>query len=138
MLADEADTPSAPTASKDRVDPQTPNPFASSISRDALLAYTYHLYHSQNRQVPGMTPIPLNCTPPIITNVEQVCRLHILPLLVILRSLHPQDTAILLLMACTYHASGDFDSSLTLSREILRLEPNSVSLPPVLFSNVCD
>ncbi|PSS37737.1 hypothetical protein PHLCEN_2v430 [Hermanssonia centrifuga] len=119
---DEADISST---SDDRVDPQAPNPFASSISRDALLAYTYHLYHSQNSQVPGMTPIPLNCTPPIIDNVEQVCKLQILPLLVILRSLHPQDTSILLLMACTYHALRDFDSSLTLSQEILRLEPNS-------------
>ena len=103
-----------------------PNPFASSLSRDALLAYAYHLYSSPGRSFPGLTSVPLVDSLAVHTSPEQVYRLRLLPLLTTLRSLHPNDLAILLLLSCTYHALGEYDTCLRISQDILRISPDYV------------
>jgi protein O-GlcNAc transferase len=107
--------------------PSTPNPFASTLSRDALLAYAYHLYHSTQPRHTGLTPAPLVDTLPLLTSPEQIYRLRLLPVLAILRSLRPNDLSILLLLACTYHSLGDYDSCLSISQDMLRINPDCVS-----------
>lgn len=103
------------------------NPFASSLNRDALLAYAYHLYDRPNNSHTGLTFVPLDIPPPAHTHPDDVYKLRLLPLLLTLRSLHPQDLSVLLLMACTYHALGDYDASLRISQEILTIDSNFVS-----------
>jgi protein O-GlcNAc transferase len=112
---------------------QAPNPFASSLSRDALLAYAYHLYGSGHRPYLGLTAVPLVNTIPSPTSPEQIYKLRLLPLLTTLRSLHPRDLPILLLLACTYHSLGDYDSSLSINQEILRINAASVKFLSSLF-----
>lgn len=108
---------------------QVPVPFSGSLSRDALLAYAYHLYHSVQRPNLGLTVVLLSSATPAPTSPEQIYRLRLLPLLATLRSLHPGDIRILLLLACTYHSLGDYDSSLSISQEMLRIDPASVKWP---------
>ena len=104
----------------------TPNPFASSLSRDALLAYAYHLYSSPGQNFPGLTSIPLADALAVHTSPEQVYRLRLLPILTTLRPLHPNDLAILLLLSCTYHALGDYNACLKISQDMLRINPDYV------------
>ena len=103
------------------------NPFASSLSRDALLAYAYHLYHTFQHSQDGLTAIPLVNTLAFLASPEQTYRLRLLPLLATLRSLHPKDLPVLLLLACTYHALGDYTSSISISQEMLSIDPDCVN-----------
>ena len=105
-----------------------PNPFASSLSRDALMAYAYHLYNSPSEPLAGLTATPLINTLAMFTHgpPEEVYRLRLLPLLMTLRSLHPNDLPILLLLSCTHYALGEYDSCLRISQDMLRIDPDYV------------
>lgn len=104
------------------------NPITSTLSRDSLLAYAYHLYYSTSHSLTaGLTAMPLSHLSSDLTSSQDIYRIRLLPLLVSLRSLHPRDIPILLLLACTHHTLGDYDSSLTVSREILDIDPTFVS-----------
>jgi protein O-GlcNAc transferase len=59
-------------------------------------------------------------------STEDVYRSRLLPLLSNLRALHPRHLPTLLLLACVYHAVGEFDTSLALNEEILSIDPNYV------------
>lgn len=107
--------------------PTESTPFGNSLSRDALLGYAYHLYDSPGRTPTGITLIPQGLSRPQYTSQEQIYRIQLLPLLTTLRSLHPQDLAVMLLLSCTYYALSDFDASVAVSLEMLRIDPNSVS-----------
>ncbi|KAI0348056.1 TPR-like protein [Trametopsis cervina] len=102
------------------------NPFANRLNRDALLAYAYHLYDRPNVSHAGLTPMPLTDPLPVLTQPEDVYRLRLLPLLNTLRSLQPKDIAVLLLLACTFHALGDYESSLRVSEDMLAIDPDFV------------
>lgn len=105
-----------------------PNPFASNASRDALLRYAYHLYNSPNRPIAGLTAMPLVDTLPTLTHgaQDEVYRLCLLPLLASLRILRADDLPVLLLLSCTYHALGEFESCLQISQEMLNINPHYV------------
>lgn len=75
-----------------------------------------------------MTSTPLINPLSIPTAPEDVYRLQLLPLLMTLRSIYPQDLAVLMLMACAYYALADFEASLAVSLEMLTIDPNSVGL----------
>lgn len=104
------------------------------LSRESLLAYAYHLYDSSGQRPSGMTAVPLANPGPIATSPEQTYQRQLLPLLSTLRSLHPHDPAVLLLLGCTHYALGDFNTSLSLNLEILRTDSNSVRAPPLVIS----
>lgn len=106
-----------------------PKPSASSLDRNALLAYAYHLYDRPGSDHTGLTAAPLDKPIPTLTQSHDVYKSQLLPLLVTLRVVHPQDVPVLLLLACTYHALGDYDASLRISQEILTVDPNIVSAP---------
>ncbi|OCH96162.1 TPR-like protein [Obba rivulosa] len=100
--------------------------FARSADRDTILAYAYHLYESVDRRPAGLTPMPLSSPSQEPATVETIYRLRLVPLLFTLRSIYPSDLSILLLLACTYHALGEFESSLAVSHEILSLDATYV------------
>ncbi|KAI0078879.1 TPR-like protein [Panus rudis PR-1116 ss-1] len=101
-----------------------PNPFASSLNRDALLSYAYHLYDSRKDASHGLTHQPLFEPLPIPQTPAELYKARLLPLLITLKSLHPTYIPILLLLACTYHALGNFEESLHVNYEILKLHPH--------------
>jgi protein O-GlcNAc transferase len=105
------------------------NSLAYSLNRDALLAYAYHLYDRPGTSFPGMTSIPLTNPILTLTNPTQIYKLRLLPLLITLRSLHPHDLSVLLLMSCTQYALGDFNASIQTSHDILGINPNFVRFP---------
>lgn len=100
--------------------------FANSLSRESLLSYAYFLYDSSGQRPSGMTAIPLVIPRPVATSPEQIHQRQLLSLLTTLRTLHPKDPAVLLLLGCTHYALGDFNTSLSLNLELLRTDPNSV------------
>ncbi|KAI0689614.1 TPR-like protein [Cytidiella melzeri] len=102
------------------------NAFAKNFDRDTLLAYAYHLYDRPGSFFPRLASIPLESALPTLTDPEQVYKLRLLPLLITLRNIHPQDLSVLLLLSCTYHALGYFQASLQVSQDILTLDPNFV------------
>lgn len=118
--------------------PPTPGSDAlhESFNRDALLAYAYHLYDRPGSSSPGLTSIPLTNPLPALASPEQVYKLRLLPLLTTMRTLYPQDLSILLLMACTYHALGNFEASLQVSQDILAINPDFVRIS-ITFTFVC-
>lgn len=107
--------------------PPGSDPLASSLDRDALLAYAYHLYERPENIHAGLTTVPLDEPRPNPIRPNDVYKLHLLPLLIALRSLHPEDLPVLLLMSCTYHALGDYDASLRVSQGVLDINPTFVS-----------
>ncbi len=107
-----------------------PDPLARSISHHALLTYAYHLYAAGGQS--PMTALLFNSPLSPHTDPVQVYRTQLLPLLTNLHALHPQDLSVLLLMACTYYAVGEFDAGLSVSEEMLKIDPNSARfLPPM-------
>lgn len=90
------------------------------------MAYAYQLYHSHQPPNAGLTAVPLINTLPLLLAPDQIYRRRLLPLLGTLRSLHPKDLPILLLLACTYHALGEYDTTLSLSQEMLAIDPDCV------------
>ncbi|RPD82549.1 TPR-like protein [Lentinus tigrinus ALCF2SS1-7] len=104
------------------------NPLTTNLARDAMMAYAYFLYDSPG---PGSTPLGLTSVPifyatPESDTTDYTYRNRLLPLLLTLVEYHPQHLPILLLLACTYHALGDFDASLSISHRILSLNPQYV------------
>ncbi|KAI0335269.1 TPR-like protein [Cubamyces sp. BRFM 1775] len=94
------------------------------------MAYAYYLYDSPG---PGRTPLGLTSVPILHTpspqeddSPDRVYRHRLLPLLLALRELHPNHVPILLLLACTYHALGDLETSLSISHQILSINANYV------------
>ena len=91
-----------------------------------MLAYAYHLYDRRGTMLPAMTSVPLASRQLNPANSEDVYKLQLLPLLVTMRTFYPQDLSILLLMACTHYALGDYEASLRISEDILALDPDFV------------
>lgn len=102
------------------------SPIANSLSRDALLAYAYWLYDTRTDNPPGLTHTPAFEIPPSALTPEDIYQSRLLPLLLTLRSLHPRYIPILLLLSCTYHSLGDYESSLKVGYEILNIDPDYV------------
>ncbi|OBZ79823.1 hypothetical protein A0H81_01134 [Grifola frondosa] len=102
----------------------TPNPLASTLARDAIMASAYYIYDYPNHPYPGLTSVPLSTPPPASHTLEHSYRSRLLPLLLALRSFHPHYLPILLLLACTYHVLGDYESSLAISCEMLQIDSN--------------
>ena len=93
-----------------------------------MMAYAYFLYDSPG---PGLTPLGLTSVPifyprPESDGTDYIYRNRLLPLLLALLDYHPEHLPILLLLACTYYALGDFDASLSISHRILSLDPEYV------------
>ncbi|KAI0756987.1 TPR-like protein [Daedaleopsis nitida] len=92
------------------------------------MAYAYYLYDTPG---PGLTPsgltsIPILHSPPEAGPADHVYRNRLLPLLLTLLEIHPQHLPLLLLLACTYYALGEFDTSLSISHKILAINSNYV------------
>ncbi|KAI0932202.1 hypothetical protein AcW2_000893 [Taiwanofungus camphoratus] len=104
------------------------NPFATAMARDAAMAYAYNLYESPANPPPaGLTSLPLaHSNTPIVLSTENIYRFRLLPLLTSLRSVHPDHLPVLLLLACTYHALGEYESSLALCFQILAIDSTCV------------
>jgi len=104
-----------------------PNPFVSTLARDAILTYAYRLY--QSKRNPGATSI-LSAIPvfnlPDMTSLEHVNSSQLIPLLTTLRSLHPHHLPTLLLLGSVYYAMDDYATSLSLNEEILSIDPGYV------------
>jgi protein O-GlcNAc transferase len=116
------DSPEGPSSSSS---PQVV-PFASSLARDALLTYAYRLYETPDHPPTGLSHLPLfhsmdSASP------QDVYRSQLIPLLVTLRSLHPNHLPTLLLLGCVHHAIGEYQSCLEINRHILSIDPNFVS-----------
>ncbi|KAI0651856.1 TPR-like protein [Trametes meyenii] len=92
------------------------------------MAYAYYLYDSPGPgQTPlGLTAVPILHVPPKEDTPDRIYRERLLPLLLSLRDLHPGHIPILLLLACTYYALGDFQTSLSISHHILSLDSGYV------------
>ena len=92
------------------------------------MAYAYYLYDTPGRPRPaGLTPSLVGPTDaPGTLSTESIYRLQLLPLLSTLRVLHPRHIPVLLLLACTYYALGDYQTSVSLSYEILAIDPECV------------
>ncbi|KAI0778188.1 TPR-like protein [Trametes elegans] len=83
----------------------TPGPtthISTSLARDAMMA------------------------PPPEETPDHIYRNRLLPLLLAMRELHPNHIPVLLLLACTYYALGDLETSLSISQHILSLNENYV------------
>lgn len=104
------------------------NPFETTVARDAAIAYAYYLYDTSSRPHPaGLTPSLVGHTDVANTlSTESIYRLQLLPLLSSLRALHPRHIPVLLLLACTLFALGDYQAAVTLSYEILAIDPECV------------
>ncbi|PCH33636.1 glycosyltransferase family 41 protein [Wolfiporia cocos MD-104 SS10] len=104
------------------------NPFATTVARDAAIAYAYHLYDSPHNPPPaGLTHSPLfSPNVPALLSTENTFKFQLIPLLNILRALHPDYLPILLLLSCTHFALGDYHMSLQLSQDILTVDPTYV------------
>ena len=72
----------------------------------------------------GLTSVPLSSTLPEADSTEHIYRTRLLPLLSTLLECHPQHLPLLLLLACTYYALGDYDTSLRISYQILDIDAN--------------
>ncbi|KZT02719.1 glycosyltransferase family 41 protein [Laetiporus sulphureus 93-53] len=94
------------------------------MARDAAMAYAYHLYESSTQPpAAGLTHTPMSMPiTSVAVSTENVYKFQLLPLLTTLRSLHPRHLPILLLLACTYHALGDYQASLKLSHDMLAID----------------
>ncbi|KAI8995630.1 TPR-like protein [Trametes punicea] len=92
------------------------------------MAYAYYLYDSPSPgPTPlGLTPVPISHSPPEDESPDIIYRNRLLPLLLALREVHPDHLPILLLLACTYYALGDLDTSLSISHQILSINANYV------------
>ncbi|CDO71565.1 Glycosyltransferase Family 41 protein [Trametes cinnabarina] len=102
--------------------------FSTSLARDAMMAYAYYLYDSPGpgRTPLGLTPVPIVHSPPEDESPDIIYRNRLLPLLLALREIHPNHIPILLLLACTYYALGDLETSLAISYQILAINANYV------------
>ncbi|KAI0669899.1 TPR-like protein [Trametes maxima] len=92
------------------------------------MAYAYYLYDTPGpgRTPLGLTAVPISHVPPKEDPPDRVYRERLLPLLLSLRDLHPGHIPILLLLACTYYALGEFQTSLSISHHILSLNAGYV------------
>ncbi|KAF8527916.1 glycosyl transferase family 41-domain-containing protein [Hysterangium stoloniferum] len=103
------------------------NPLGSTLARDALLSHAYRIYNSPNNHLPpGLSHIPLESTSTDPTSPSHAYSTQLVPLLSILKSLHPQHLPTLLLYSCVLYAVGDLNGSLALNSDILRIDPNYV------------
>ncbi|KAI0825131.1 glycosyl transferase family 41-domain-containing protein [Trametes gibbosa] len=117
-------------------DPETPHPLrdphqalSNGLARDAMIAYAYHLYDSPGPQgTPlGLTSVPILHLPTSHHRApDSTYRDRLLPLLLLLRQLHPDHLPTLLLLACTYYALGDLHASLAISHHILAINADYV------------
>lgn len=103
-----------------------PNPLASTLARDSLLIYAHRLFNSS--AIPGAIPGPLGSnSSPGIFSPEHPYHRQLLPLLQKLKTLHPNHLPTLLLLGCVQYAVGNYEESLVLNEEMLRLDENYVS-----------
>lgn len=101
-----------------------PNPLASTLARDSLLIYAHQVFRSSS--VPGaFAHLPPRSTD--ITSPEHPYKTILLPLLYRLRTLHPRHLPTLLLLGCVHYAVGNFQESLAINEEILRIDETFVS-----------
>ena len=98
------------------------------MARDAMMAYAYYLYDSPISGAPpmGLTTTPIRYVAPQDNSIETIYRSRLLPLLLTLLHFHPTHLPILLLLACTYHSLGDYQRSLSISQQILSIDPEYV------------
>jgi len=96
------------SASNSRPSPGVPNPFASTLARDALLAYAHRLFKYPFQPLPLVAPI-LNIGPRNApsSSPEHPYSTQLLPLLHGMKKLHPKHLPILLLLGCVHYAVGD-------------------------------
>ncbi|KAI0361625.1 TPR-like protein [Trametes cingulata] len=92
------------------------------------MAYAYYLYDSPGpgKTPLGLTSVPILQVPPEDEPPDRIYRDRLLPLLLALREFHPNHIPILLLLACTYYALGDLETSLSISHQILSINTNCV------------
>lgn len=113
----------------------TPNPLESNVGRDALLAYAHRLYESPGRPGPsGLSATPVFNLPNTTSSSEHEYQSQLLPIITMLRSLHPRHIPTLLLLGSVHFAMGDMSSSLAINHEILSLDPNYASCSLRFFS----
>lgn len=112
------------STAEETISPQlTFNPLTSSLGRDILLSYAQRDY---------MTSVKPGSSRPTAVPIHRPAQRHlgkgdnVRGLLTILRTFHPTHLPTLLLLGCTYFASGDLTSSLEINQEILRIDPNYV------------
>lgn len=100
----------------------------SDAGRDALLAYATQLLDSLRQAGrPGLTSIPI--FDPVRESSDQRQDFEqILPLLNLLRAVHPHHLPTLLLLGSVQYEAGDLMASLATNQEILSLEPTYVRL----------
>ncbi len=104
------------------------NALSTTLARDAIMTYAYYLYDSPRpASTPlGLTSVPILYAPPESQAPDYTYRHLLLPLLLSLLEHHPHHLPILLLLACTYYALGDHDSSLAISHKILSINSDYV------------
>lgn len=103
-----------------------PNPHASTLARDALLAYAHRIYNTPFS--PSVLGHPIPEPLPELTSPEHPYTAKLLPLLQNLQSVHPTHLPILLLLGCVHYATGNYTESKLRNEEILSLDGNYVSL----------
>lgn len=108
-----------------------PDPSTSALGRDAILAYAYGLYQTQEPEsssVLAATPVYNPARPS--TASENIDISQLLPLLTLLRSSHPNHLPTLLLLSSVQFAMGGYDASLDINKHILSIDPDYVSQSP--------
>lgn len=92
------------------------------------MAYAYHLYDTPGSPRPaGLTPLLVGTTDVLSAlSTKSLYRHQLLPFLSTLRALHPRHIPVLLLLACTLHALGDYQTAINLNYEILTIDPGCV------------
>ncbi|KLO14446.1 hypothetical protein SCHPADRAFT_826424 [Schizopora paradoxa] len=105
----------------------TPNPFASTLARDALLAYAHRVFKYPFQPLPLVAPI-LNVAQKNLpsTSPSHPYSSQLLPLLRGMKKLHPNHLPVLLLLGCVYHAVGDYEASIVEHNDILTIDSSFV------------
>lgn len=122
--------PSGSTLSPTRSQ-NAPNPFASTLARDALLAYAHRVFKYPFQPLPLVAPI-LKIGPRNVpsSSPEHPYSTQLLPLLRGMKKLHPNHLPVLLLLGCVYYAVGDYEASIVQHNDILTIDSSFVGILP--------
>ncbi|GJJ09471.1 hypothetical protein Clacol_003694 [Clathrus columnatus] len=103
-----------------------PDPLASEFARDALLSYAYRVYNSNISLPLGLSINPIFDDSMETSIPANAYTTELLPILYSLKQYHPNHLPVLLLLGCSLYSVGDYNGSVTVNLEILRVKPNYV------------